>query len=676
MDDKNENVFIIGFDILPSHSPESKKAPKFACVIMRDRIILNEYPEISRGALLKMTRDIEPKYLCTDNIFELVPDSKSLFRLADRIPPETRIVQVTGVPPRHTPLKILARRYGINLRGKPDALESAKIIAKLASGGVGYFLECFGEQTEIKVSRNRKPGRGGQSANRYRRRIHSEIQQMTRFIESQLKAAEIEFDIDIRASDFGYASARFVTNAPLPAIRSLIETKRSGDFKVLIAPVRKRVEFLPLEPKTVPSDIKPKYFILGVDPGTTAAYCLLSLNGKIQVLRSKKGLTRADMIREIYETGIPIIVASDVPQAPHFVEKIASTINASIFTPNKPIPVAEKQELAREFSLDVKISNAHERDALTAAVYAYRSILPKLQQIDRIVRDEQLTIDRNHLKALVVKGTPINEALAGLEREGSEIVESVPEEQPVLEELDLTPERFESLQQRVKHLESENRVLSEKVDDLARFVEFLRFKESELTESLELVNKENYWKVKRDREVERAKTSLMKSQKEADILRKQMKAMKKRLEVLKGVRHLEMKGDMLAVKVIPHFTRESVEEYCRKVGLKSGDIIFFEDASGGGPQTAGLLIEKEMRAVIVNTPISHLSKDELVRALIPTIEAKDVELKRVDEFAFISRKKFENILQSFMRDVREQARQKGEDQLVELVEKYRREIKR
>jgi predicted RNase H-like nuclease (RuvC/YqgF family) len=65
-----------------------------------------------------------------------------------------------------------------------------------------------------------------------------------------------------------------------------------------------------------------------------------------------------------------------------------------------------------------------------------------------------------------------------------------------------------------------------------------------------------------------------------------------------------------------------------------------------------------------------------VKAVIPVIEAKDVELQRVDEFAFISRKKFDRIFQVFIKEVREQARVKGEEQLVELVEKYRREIER
>jgi predicted RNase H-like nuclease (RuvC/YqgF family) len=672
-----KSVFIIGFDILPSHSPVAKSAPKFACVIMRDGVILNEYSEISRGALLRIVKTITPKWFCTDNIFEIVPDSKSLFQLASRIPNETRIVQVTGVPPHQIQLKILARRHGINVRGKPSALESAAIAAQLASKGIGHSLECFSEQTEIKVTRARKPGSGGQSANRYRRRIHSEIQQMTRFIESQLKAAEIEYDIDVRASDFGYASARLITNAPLPVIRSVIEAKRGGDFNILVSPVRKRVEFIPLEPISNISEVKPKYFILGVDPGTTAAYCLLSLDGNVKLLRSRKGLTRADMIREVYETGIPVIVASDVPQAPHFVEKIASTVNAVVHTPAKAIPVAEKQELARLYGNNIRVRNAHERDALTAAIYAYRSVQPKLQQIDRMIREEQLVIDRNHLKALVIKGTPINEALASFERPGAETVETILEEQPVQQSEDrLTQERFDVLKNRLEQIEDDNQVLTEKVEDLTRYVEYLKFRESELTYTLEIVNQENYWRVKRDREVEKSRESLKKAEKEIARLRKQEEVMKSRLELLKGVKHLEMKGDMLAVKVIPHFTRESVEEYNHNVGLKPGDIVLFEDASGGGPQTAGLLIDKGIRAMVVDTPLSHLPREELVRALIPIIDAEAVELRRIDEFAFISRKKFESILQSFIKDVREQARQKGEEQLVQLIERYRREIER
>ncbi len=155
-----------------------------------------------------------------------------------------------------------------------------------------------------------------------------------------------------------------------------------------------------------------------------------------------------------------------------------------------------------------------------------------------------------------------------------------------------------------------------------------------------------------------------------------MSDLTKRIELFKGVRRLEMRGDTIAVKTIPHFTREGIEAYMRKVGLKPGDIVLFEDASGGGPHTAAMLIDREIKAVIVDTPLSHLSEEELVKAQVPVIQANDVELQRIDEFAFISRRKFERLFQVFTKEVREKARKKSEDDLVGAVERYRRQIER
>ncbi|MHA2432180.1 MAG: DUF460 domain-containing protein [Candidatus Thorarchaeota archaeon] len=670
----DEHEFVVGFDILPSHSPRSKTSPKFACVTMHGGVVLSEYSEISRGALLRIVREIRPKWFCTDNIFEIVPDSKSLFQLVDRIPSETRIVQVTGIPPRQVPLKRLAKKHGLYARGKLNPLDSAKIAAKLASLGIGHSLECFGEQTEIKVTRGRKPGRGGQSANRFRRKVHSQIQQMTRFIEDQIKTSNIEYELDVRNSDFGYASARIIAYAPLPAIRGLVQPRRGGDFNVIISPVRKTVEFLPLEPKPTTSSPRTRYFILGIDPGSTAAICLLTLDGKVHLLKSGKSLTRTDIIRQVYENGIPVMVATDVRPVPHFVKKIASTVNAELFVPKREIPVADKQELAREFSEGTRIKNAHERDALTAAVYAFRGIQSKLQQIDKKIREDQIAVDRNQLKALVIKGMPVKEAISSLLHEESEEADIAPE--PVVIEEPLTQERYDALLSKYRGAEAENVVLNERIEDLTHSVEFLRFRESEMIDSLQIVKRKNYWKVKRDREVVKKEKELSHTRREFQKLQKELESLKMRMELLRGVKRLEIRGDMLAVKVVPHFTRESIEEYMQRLGLKGGDIILFEDASGGGPQTAGLLVEKEIRAVIVDTPLSHLSEEELTRATIPVISAEKVELRRIDEFAFISRKKFEQQLQRFMTEVREHARRKGEEELVELVERYRREIDR
>jgi predicted RNase H-like nuclease (RuvC/YqgF family) len=268
----------------------------------------------------------------------------------------------------------------------------------------------------------------------------------------------------------------------------------------------------------------------------------------------------------------------------------------------------------------------------------------------------------------------INEALASLVKEEPETVE-VTTEQPSREE-DLTQAHFDALTEKNETLEAENRMLTEQNDDLKRLTEYLKFRESELQQSLDIVSRDNYWRVKRDREIGKKESVLRQAVAEADRLRTQVLDLTKRVELFRGVRRLEMRGDTIAVKTIPHFTREGIQAYNNKVGLKSGDIVLFEDASGGGPHTATMLIDREIKAVIVDTPLSHLSEEELVKALIPVIDAKEVELQRIEEFSFISRKKFEKVFQAFTKEVREKARKKGEDDLVEAVERYKRQIER
>jgi len=223
-------------------------------------------------------------------------------------------------------------------------------------------------------------------------------------------------------------------------------------------------------------------------------------------------------------------------------------------------------------------------------------------------------------------------------------------------------------------LTEQNKTLTEKAEDLERMVEYLKFRETELAHSLEIVTRANYWRVKRDREVAKKDNELTDMRKEIENARRECARLNTRVELLRGVRRREMSGDMVAVKIVPHFTHESIEEYNRRVGLKANDVVFLEDASGGGAQTASLLIEREIRAVIISTPISHLAQEELVRAIIPVIDAAKVELQRIDEFAFMSRNKFEVQLQEFMKEAREKARQQGEEELIGLIERYRREV--
>ena len=81
--------------------------------------------------------------------------------------------------------------------------------------------------------------------------------------------------------------------------------------------------------------------------------------------------------------------------------------NAVLFSPGADIPAEEKIALGREFGY----KNDHQRDALAAASSAFKKYRNKFLQVERKAPPE---IDTDEVKALVVRGYSIENAIAEL----------------------------------------------------------------------------------------------------------------------------------------------------------------------------------------------------------------------------------------------------------------------
>ena len=163
-------------------SSRSREAPRYALVILNGEI--ERFPYISLFKLLRMIRQYRPDILAVDSIQELAPNRKELIALLKRLPPEVRLVQVTGNE-HQEPLTNLGKEKGIAFNPMiPE--EEAFACACLAAMSVGYVVSVFEDSTIIKVSRARSPGRGGWSQNRYRRKIQGKVREKVRDIEHKL----------------------------------------------------------------------------------------------------------------------------------------------------------------------------------------------------------------------------------------------------------------------------------------------------------------------------------------------------------------------------------------------------------------------------------------------------------------------------------------------------------
>jgi len=146
---------IFGVDIA-SGSPNSRSMPSYSLVILEGESS-SSYHMISRQKLIRLIRERQPEIVAMDNVHELASSRSELINLLRRLPPATKLVQVTGGE-RPEALVRVARWNGITFdRTKP--LQEAEACARLAARGVGAVLSAFEERTWIKVSRRRSPGR-------------------------------------------------------------------------------------------------------------------------------------------------------------------------------------------------------------------------------------------------------------------------------------------------------------------------------------------------------------------------------------------------------------------------------------------------------------------------------------------------------------------------------------
>jgi predicted RNase H-like nuclease (RuvC/YqgF family) len=154
MQSQAQNI-IFGVDIVKGSS-RSREAPRYALVVLNGEV--ERYPSVSLFKLLRMVRQHRPDLLAVDSIQELAPNRKELIAFLKRLPPEVKLVQVTGNE-HQEPLTKLGKEKGIAFNPIiPE--EEAFACACLAAMSVGYVVSVFEDRTIIKVSRARSPGRG------------------------------------------------------------------------------------------------------------------------------------------------------------------------------------------------------------------------------------------------------------------------------------------------------------------------------------------------------------------------------------------------------------------------------------------------------------------------------------------------------------------------------------
>ncbi|HEX59606.1 MAG TPA: DUF460 domain-containing protein [Methanomicrobia archaeon] len=627
---------IFGVDVLRHQT--RKTAPLYALAILNTETDEVRKHSVTKFKLVRLINKLRPEIVATDNVYELGESKKELLAFLRAIPPETKLVQVTN----GGSLKSIARKYGIRVNAL-DPMSEAEACATLAALGVGYELSIFEDRTLIKVSRARSLGKGGWSQKRYSRRVHGAVMRKAREIEETLLRSGLRFKKEERIGIGGYARCVFIVEAPRAAIP--IKSGKYGDVQVKISCVeREKIKF---------TKLGRKYTIVGIDPGTTIGVAVLDLDGNLLWLHSSKNYLLSDIILKISSLGKPLIVASDVTPAPETVKRIKSTFSSLLYEVDEPLSVEEKIMLTKGFNC----ANDHERDALVACLQAFKKFKNKFAKIER---KAPTGVDVDEVKALVVRGTSIRSAIEKISSKAESTTDEKTEEKQADKPEMRKDEKIRSLKEELREKEEQIKRLREFISELKDKLKEKDEKISRLEERLRLMRFELDERVRKDERIRILESMITALRAELERERREKEELKEMLKGRQGAKtpDFDEKSERL-VKVAKSFSKHAIAEVEARYGLESGDVILFEDSSGGGANTAELLAKRGVRAVIFNGEPSHFAADKFLELGVPFFSADEIKVRRSGDFAFVSRYELNEKIREWMEERKRILRRKG-----------------
>ena len=642
-----DRLKVFGIDIVKGSVRSRSRRPMYALVRMEGPEITGE-STVSMFRLFRLLSEERPDILAVDSLQEIATDQHELFFFLQGLPPQTRLVQVTGGEKKETLGKVAAR-FNISF-DRFDPFAEARTTARVASLGAGAEVIAFENESEVVVSRHRSPGRGGWSQNRYVRKIHGAVQLKGREIEQQLVAAGLRYEKKETKAFGGCSRVAFRVFAVRGQVP--VGTYRGADVQVRISGKRlERIRFRPLSGK-------PRYLIVGIDPGTTSAVAALDLDGNLLHLESSRQMNMSGVIESLYRVGKPLVVASDVQEMPYSVEKIRRAFSAVAYTPRQDTSVEAKLAV----TADYPYTNVHERDALSAALDAYLQYRSKFRNLIKRVPPGH---DLDEVRARVIRGQALDQVL--LDMNAVVPAAPVPEASPAPVEA-RHDERVRVLDGMVKRLRMYVAELQEEV--AAKEYEIHR-----LQGRLRASHESQGMQLAKDAEVAKQDAIIRSLKKRLRKEERHSRTLSKRVERIRAFAELSMDGEVLPVKVMDALTKEAFRRLMDDTGLSEGEIVFVQRTDGWGRSVVRDLADRSVRALI--TAVPGESDPQLIPAFreagIPLLADMDTGVQVRGRQGLAAKDRFEAALARWQEEQARFLREKKSSQIEHMFKEYKSE---
>lgn len=358
--------------------------------------------------------------------------------------------------------------------------------------------------------------------------------------------------------------------------------------------------------------------IVGIDPGTTTAYALLDMHGKIIALHSAKELSIDALIAKVTSAGITVCVGCDKAKVPAFVEKFAVQVGAKLFSPSEDLRVDEK----RKITSSLFFRNNHEMDALASAIFAFNRVEGLFRRVDKFLASRKKSILSDKVKELVVKkGMSISGALDYLsapEKPEARIIKKV------VEEKKLNEKDFLELYNKLKSAEQDNTVLKKQNNLL---LDQLKKKEAQAPKKIKAP------KVKPDEKLKFKNQKIDFLSRQLSEKERQSKAKDKELQEFNSI--LSEINNKLVVKKLRNLGWSEFQ--AKKSKIQQGDVLLVDDPAEFSQKTLEEL--KGLVEIIVHK--KDIPKKFLDLGLV-FVNARDLgQFEETKFFAFVNKGSFE-----------------------------------
>ncbi len=345
-----------------------------------------------------------------------------------------------------------------------------------------------------------------------------------------------------------------------------------------------------------------KYLIVGVDPGDTTGLAILNLKGELIFKTQLRKPSFPAVVQLISKMGNPLIIAVDKKNPSRVVYKVARILNSQIYAPKKDLSKEEKLEIFSEGLNSLKINKwgQHEKDAYTAARKAYKAYKNLLERIDIHSLEKKGKLYGDELKAAVLRGVSICNAIAKLEKGKTRKISiqrrgGKPKNLPLQDlELKLKAKEAEIERLRVenKNLVSEMNALKEKINTyLYQIEEFKKQRNQRISKDRELFI--------RDMKIKKLIENFKKVSKENISLKKTLRELKLLVQKLNEALN---KKTIVFVPLIENLTLEKIHAVNERLPIKGFTMVYVKNPLVKDTDGVNFLRRTGVKAIISNHP--------------------------------------------------------------------------